>query len=145
MSPPNPAHPFRTLAGVVLLREDQAALMQLRDNKPGLNAAGLWAFPGGHCEPGESLEAGARREFQEETGYVCAELRGLETFFYPSDDGQTTHRLGMFACRYDGVQPVRCFEGQEVRFILRAEAGVHRMPDYMPRLWDLAIEACRAI
>ena len=47
----------RTVAGVVLLRDDNAALLQLRDNKPGLNAAGLWVFPGGHCEPGESLEA----------------------------------------------------------------------------------------
>jgi 8-oxo-dGTP diphosphatase len=141
MNQPNPANPFRTVGGIVLLREDHAALLQLRDNKPGLNAAGLWVFPGGHCEPGESLEAGARREFQEETGYVCGGLQGLDTFFYPSDDGRCTYQLGMFACRYDGVQPVRCFEGQAVRFIPREEATFHPMPDYMPRVWDEAIGA----
>src|SRR5439155_24976223 len=59
MNGPDPAKPLRTVGGVVLLRDDNAALLQLRDNKPGLNAAGLWVFPGGHCEPDESLEAGA--------------------------------------------------------------------------------------
>ena len=130
----------RTVAGVVLLRDDNAALLQLRDNKPGLNAAGLWVFPGGHCEPGESLEDGARREFLEETGYVCAALRWLTRILHPSDDGRLTYRLGMFACRYDGLQQVHCFEGQAVEFILRAEAASCPMPEYVRRVWDLAIE-----
>src|SRR5207244_7304545 len=71
----------RTVAGVVLLRDDNSALLQLRDNKPGLNAAGLWVFPGGHCEPGESIEAGARREFREETGYEWGALSGHQPKF----------------------------------------------------------------
>lgn len=141
---PNPANPIRTIGGVVLLREDNAALLQLRDNKPGLNAAGLWVFPGGHCEEGESLEAAARREFQEETGYLCPELRWVTTFPYPSDDGQWTYQLGMFACRYDGLQPVACFEGQAVRFIRREDAARHPMPEYMVRIWDMAIGALRS-
>ena len=138
----DPDKPVRTVGGVVLLRGDHAALMQLRDNKPGLNAAGLWVFPGGHCEPGESLEAGARREFQEETGYVCAALQWLTEILHPSDDGRWTYRLALFAARYDGIQPVRCFEGQAVEFILRAEAALHAMPDYAPDVWDMALEIC---
>ena len=144
MNGPDPADKIRTVGGVVLLRDDNAALLQLRDNKPGLNAAGLWVFPGGHCEPDESLEAGARREFQEETGYVCAGLLWVATILHPSDDGRVTYRLGMFACRYDGVQPVRCFEGQTVEFILRAQAGLCPMPEYVPRVWAMAIERLRA-
>src|SRR5256885_7870725 len=81
MSGPDPADTVRTIGGVVLLRDDNSALLQLRDNKPGLNAAGLWVFPGGHCEPGESIEAGARKEFREETGYECGGLSGHERQF----------------------------------------------------------------
>jgi 8-oxo-dGTP diphosphatase len=144
MNRPSPANPLRAIGGVVLLREDNAALLQLRDDKPGLNAAGLWVFPGGHCEPGESLEAAARREFREETGYLCPELCWLTTFLHPSDDGQWMYELGMFTCRYDGLQPVHCFEGQAIRFIRREEAAQHPMPEYMPRIWDMAIAALQA-
>lgn len=136
--------PLRTVAGVVLLRSDRAALLQLRDNKPGLNAAGLWVFPGGHCDAGESLEAGALREFQEETGYRCAQLRWLTSFCHPSDNLQSMYELSFFAGNYDGVQSVQCYEGQTVEFVPREKASRLPMPDYVACVWDLAIETRRA-
>ena len=124
---------------MVLLRADRAALMQLRDNKPGLNAAGLWVFPGGHCEDEESFEAAARREFAEETGYVCAELRWVTTFSCPSDDGTVTFEIGFFVGRYDGIQSVHCYEGQAMEFVAREAVVGLPMPGYVLRVWDLAI------
>jgi len=142
-SPGRPVGPepvlVRRIAGVALLREDDSALMQLRDNKPGLNAAGLWVFPGGHCEPGESAGTAARREFFEETGYVCDQLWWVESFAYPSDDRRVIYELNIYAGHYDGIQGVHCYEGQRVAFIPRELASSYPMPAYVPRVWDLAM------
>lgn len=137
---PGCLRPLRRVAGVILLRSDGAALLQLRDDKPGLNAAGQWVFPGGHCETGETEEAGARREFQEETGYLCADLSWLTCFCHPSDDLQSMYELTIFLCPYDGVQPVRCYEGQTAEFISRQKAARLPMPDYVARVWDMALD-----
>jgi 8-oxo-dGTP diphosphatase len=133
----------RKIAGVVLLRDDNSALMQLRDDKPGLNAAGLWVFPGGHCEPGESAESAARREFLEETGYACDVLRWVGSFPCPSDDRQVIYDLQFYAGRYDRIQPVHCYEGQKVAFIPRQDASRYPMPPYIPHVWDLAVVVLR--
>ena len=136
-------NPLRPVAAVVLMRFDGSVLLQLRDNKPGLNAAGLWVFPGGHCDAGETLEAGARREFEEETGYVCTDLSSLTAFCHPSDDLQSIYELSIFLSRYDGVQPVRCYEGQTVEFVSREKASTLPIPDFLPFVWDLAIARLR--
>ena len=135
--------PPRAVAGVVLLREDHCALLQLRDDKPGLNAAGQWVFPGGHSEPGESPEEAARREFAEETGYQCARLDWITTFEHPSDDGRRMYQLTMFLSRYDSIQTVHCYEGQCVEFLARHALAGRPMPSYVPWVWDLAIARAR--
>lgn len=128
------------VGGIVLLRSGGAALLQHRDDKPGLPHAGLWVFPGGHCEPGETLEHCARREFFEETGYRCNELYELDTIRQLSVEGFPAIELTVFWSRYDGVQPVRCLEGQALAFIERSHADRYPMPDYLRRLWDLALK-----
>lgn len=135
-----------TVCAVALLRANGDALLQLRDNKPGLRAAGQWVFPGGHVEAGESVEEGARREFLEETGYQCGQISWLASVndvFYPD---WPPYPLHVFVALYDEVQPVRCFEGQDLRFVSREEIPSLQMPDYQRLLWDFALshlEVCR--
>ena len=47
---------------------------------------GRWAIPGGFLEPGESVEAAARRELEEETGLKNVFLEQLYTFGDPDRD-----------------------------------------------------------
>lgn len=135
---------IRTIAGVVLLREDNAALLQLRDEKPGLRHAGVWVFPGGQSEAGETMEQCAHRELREETGYRCQKLVYLTAFTFSENDGHPPDHVTFFWGRYDGVQELRCGEGQAIGFFRRTEAPVQQMPDFLLQVWDHAlIEAAR--
>lgn len=54
----------------------------------------LWELPAGTLEPGEPLEAAARRELQEETGYTADRWRSLG-FLYASP-GVLDEKLHLF-------------------------------------------------
>lgn len=130
------------VGAVILLREDGAALLQLRDNKEGLRNAGMWVPPGGHAEPGEAIEMCAHREFLEETDYNCSNLQ-LLTDFEDSIDGWPTYQLTVFWGYYDGVQKTQCNEGQELKFISRDDASSYNIPMYLINIWDMAINAAK--
>jgi 8-oxo-dGTP diphosphatase len=59
----SPARP-QIGVGVIVVRDGRVLL----GKRVGSHGAGTWAFPGGHLEFGESIEACARRELAEETG-----------------------------------------------------------------------------
>ena len=125
------------VGAVFLLREDGAALLQLRDDKPGLRNAAMWVPPGGHAEPEEDIEVCARREFEEETAYKCSELNWL-CAFVDKVPGWPPYELTVFWARYDGQQPYACREGQALRFVRRDEAVDHPSPAYLVDLWERA-------
>jgi 8-oxo-dGTP pyrophosphatase MutT (NUDIX family) len=136
---PLSAENLRIACGVVLLREDGAALLQHRDNLPGLSAPDHWVFPGGGIHEGETEAECARRECREETGYDCAQLQCLSRFPFTCPDTGRRFSLSFWWSTYDGVTPVACFEGQEVRFVSRDAAPELLIPDYLLRVWDLAL------
>ncbi len=53
----------------VAIRDRDCVLLGLRK---GTHAVGMWGFPGGHLEGGESFEDCSLRETQEETGIILA-------------------------------------------------------------------------
>ena len=130
------------IGAVILLREDGAALLQLRDNKEGLRNAGMWVPPGGHAEPGETIEMCARREFLEETDYNCSDLQWL-TGFEDHVEGWPTYQLTVFWTCYDGVQRIQCNEGQALEFVQRNDAGSYRIPSYLINIWDMSLKCKR--
>ena len=133
---------LREIAAVLLLRDDGAALLQHRDEKPGLPRAGLWVPPGGHCEPGESAEACARREFTEETAYsIGDDLHYLARFVDDYIEGAPVSWVTVFWTRYDRVQQPVCLEGQGLAFVKRERASALKVPEHLVRVWDSALAA----
>ncbi|ODS52562.1 MAG: hypothetical protein ABS36_16045 [Acidobacteria bacterium SCN 69-37] len=102
------------LAAVV--EQDDGRLLVTR-RVDGTHLAGLWEFPGGKCEPGESHEACLTRELAEELG-VEADI-GDEILATEHDYTDRVIRLHFRRCRITGnPQPLL---GQEIRWIRRHE------------------------
>lgn len=70
----------RELAGAVLLHPDGRVLLQLRDDKPGIDAPGQWSLFGGGMDEHETPEAGMLREVEEEIGFRVTHHRKLIVF-----------------------------------------------------------------
>ncbi len=62
------ASPILMVVAAALVDADGRVLVQQRP--PGTSMAGLWEFPGGKIEPGETPEAALVRELHEELGIV---------------------------------------------------------------------------
>jgi 8-oxo-dGTP pyrophosphatase MutT (NUDIX family) len=125
--------------GVVLLRDDGAALLQHRDDISTISDPGLWVFPGGHVEWGETPAECAAREMEEETCYRCHNLRPLIRL---AIEGGT---LLFFWENYDGRQPVACREGQGLEFIDRRKVESLPKQSYLTEVFDLALAAQKRV
>lgn len=62
----------RMLPVVAAALTDAAGRVLLQERPPGESLAGLWEFPGGKIEPGETPEAALVRELHEELGITVA-------------------------------------------------------------------------
>lgn len=94
------------VAAVALVDRDGRVLLAQRPE--GRSMAGLWEFPGGKLEPGESPEAALIRELHEELGIDTWEscLAPLSFASHAYDDFHLL--MPLFACRkWDGVPQPR--------------------------------------
>ncbi len=71
---------------MVILHRGGRVLMQLRGSEPGIYAGGMWGIFGGHMEAGETPEATAVREIEEELGLVLT--APLRLVAHRIDDGR---------------------------------------------------------
>jgi len=110
------------VSAVALIDPEGRVLLAQRPE--GKSMAGLWEFPGGKVEPGETPEAALVRELQEELGIDTWESC-LAPLTFASHSYDDFHLLmPLFACRkWQGI--VTAQEGQQL-----AWARANQLRDY---------------
>lgn len=112
------------LIGVAVIWNDQGQILIDRRRQEGL-LGGLWEFPGGKVEPGETVAECIVREIQEELGIEVAVGDRLITVDHTYTHFRVT--LEVHHCRHlqGQPQPIEC---DEVRWVTLAEIEQYPFP-----------------
>ena len=113
------------VAACALVDTDGRVLLAQRPE--GKQLAGLWEFPGGKVEPGETPEQCLIRELQEEIG-IETDIPCLAPLTFASHSYDDFHLLmPLFVCRrFRGIAQPR--EGQALKWVRPREMREYPMP-----------------
>ncbi len=113
------------VSAVALIDADGRVLLAQRPE--GKSMAGLWEFPGGKVEPGETPEAALIRELHEELG-IGTWSSCLAPLTFASHAYEDFHLLmPLFACRrWEGTPHAK--EGQALKWVRANELKNYPMP-----------------
>ena len=119
------AKPLLLVAACALVDVDGRVLLARRPE--GKKMAGLWEFPGGKLDPGETPEAALIRELREELGIDVA-AACLAPFAFASHDYEGFHLLmPLFVCwRWKGTPAGK--EGQTLAWVRASKLTEYEMP-----------------
>ncbi|MGH6826677.1 8-oxo-dGTP diphosphatase MutT [Methyloceanibacter sp.] len=120
-----PTPPLLLVAACVLLDSEGRILIAKRPE--GRSLAGLWEFPGGKVEAGESPEHALVRELAEELGIDIAAADLLPLTFASHAYPDFHLLMPLFVCRRWRGE-VGPHEGQELRWVKPAELISYAMP-----------------
>jgi len=123
--PANTGKRLLLVAACALVDTDGRVLLAQRP--PGKQLAGLWEFPGGKVEPGETPEQCIIRELHEEIG-IETEIPCLAPLTFASHSYDDFHLLmPLFVCRrFRGIAQPR--EGQALKWVRPKQMRDYPMP-----------------
>jgi predicted NUDIX family NTP pyrophosphohydrolase len=115
-------------AGTLLYRQGPAGLEVLIVHASGnYNRGKPWSIPKGEPDPGEALEAAARRETLEETGVTAGELAALGSIQYTKSKKTVYAFAGPAPA--DAAPTCASWEIDEARFMSLDEAQTQLHPE----------------
>jgi 8-oxo-dGTP diphosphatase len=123
--PPLPHLNTILVSAVLLIDVDDRILLAQRPE--GKSMAGLWEFPGGKVQDGETPEYALIREMNEELGIMTG-VDCLQPLLFASHSYDDFHLLmPLFACRtWKG--DVKGMEGQSIQWLRKQELNNYSMP-----------------
>jgi 8-oxo-dGTP diphosphatase len=99
----------------------------LAQRPEGKTLAGLWEFPGGKVEPGETPETSLIRELEEELG-IITKAACLAPLSFASHAYETFHLLmPLYICRRFEGNPIPR-EGQQLKWVRAKDLRKYAMP-----------------
>ena len=121
------AAPKKLVLVVACALIDADGRVLLAQRPEGKALAGLWEFPGGKIEPGETPENSLIRELEEELG-IITKAACLAPLSFASHDYDDFHLLmPLFICRrFEGMPSPR--EGQQLKWVRPQDLRKFAMP-----------------
>jgi 8-oxo-dGTP diphosphatase len=128
-------------AVIAVVVENGRALLVRRANPPD---AGLWGYPGGKIEYGETVSGAAIRELWEETGVEARALDVITTLdiLVRAEDGAVTQHYILIAvlCRWVSGEPIAADDALEAGWFTLQDLR----PETLPMSADVDVIAQRA-
>lgn len=122
-----PAGSKRVLFVVAVALVDVDGRVLLAQRPPGKELAGLWEFPGGKVDEGETPEAALVRELKEELDIDTA-ASCLAPFTFASHSYEKFHLfMPLYVCRVWNGE-IRPLEGQKLAWVTPNRMGDYPMP-----------------
>jgi 8-oxo-dGTP diphosphatase len=107
----------------VIVNEAKEILIALRSEQS--HQGGLWEFPGGKLEIGESVKEALKRELNEELGLIVSSCRPLLTIHHEYSDKLVVLNV-CWVEEFTGMANGR--EGQPIKWVSAEELSEYRFP-----------------
>jgi mutator protein MutT len=124
----------RQIVNALLLQDGMVLLAKRSERR--LAYPGLWSFPGGHVEVGETYEQALSRELHEELGIVPVEFQSLVQIADPNVKASAITYHLYAVDRWDGTPRIMDDEHSELRWVGLGDAR---------KMSGLALEAYREV